>query len=282
MLISIKKRSHPSHYTTQTDLTISKTGSGDLRTQTPDGTNIRKTGDIVTLDYTDEKWLEQKFGTRTESVTPFIVGFWVGALSLVPESDSWVDPVRLDANIVQTEGNFAETLERATRTLNVDPQTGFAPKPIWNTWVNNWTGQEPRLGSETRTAISTVGRTTTTTVFRDTTRQIFETGVATRTGTRTAVVEQFENESLGDRVISRDIVSFARSRNIEFTINSLKPNTQVYAFFDGVDVSSYCIPKLLEINMISGAFQVGETVKGSMRSVGDTSTSEGDREIHLD
>ena len=31
--------------------------------------------------------------------------------------------------------------------------------------------------------------------------------------------------------------------------------------------------------MISGAFQVGETVKGSMRPVGDTSTSEGDSEI---
>ena len=70
-------------------------------------------------------------------------------------------------DVVQTEGNFAETLERATRTLNVDPQTGFAPA-IWNTWVNNWTGQEPRLGSENRTAISTVGRTTTTDVFRDT------------------------------------------------------------------------------------------------------------------
>ena len=273
-----KKESHPSHYTTQTDLSISKTESGDLRTQTPDGTNIKKTGDIVTLDYTDEKWLEQKFGTRTESVTPFIIGFWVGAIALVPASDSWTDQVRLEANIVQTEGNFAETLERATRTLNVDPQTGFAPA-IWNTWVNNWTGQEPRLGSEIRPVISTVGRTTTTTTFRDTTRQIFDTGIATRTGTRTAVVEQFENESLGDRVISRDIVSFARSRNIEFTIESLKPNTQVYAFFDGVDVSSYCIPKLLEISMISGAFQVGETVKGSMRSVGDTSTSEADREI---
>ena len=81
MLISIKRVSSKSLYLIQTDLTISKTGSGDLRTQTPDGTNIKKTGDIVTLDYTDEKWLEQKFGTRTESKTPFIVGFWVGALS---------------------------------------------------------------------------------------------------------------------------------------------------------------------------------------------------------
>ena len=57
-----------------------------------------------------------KIWTRTESVTPFIVG-WVGALSLVPESDSWVDPVRLEANIVQTEGNFAETLEEQQELL---------------------------------------------------------------------------------------------------------------------------------------------------------------------
>ena len=63
-------------------------------------------------------------------------------LNLSPASDSWTDPVRLEANIVQTEGNFTETLERASRTLNVDPQTGFAPA-IWNSWVNNWTGQEP-------------------------------------------------------------------------------------------------------------------------------------------
>ena len=275
-----QKEARPKHYTTQTDLTQSLTGSGDLRFTDPDGTNIRKTKDIVTLDYTDVEWLKQTFGTRTESVTPFIVGFWVGALELLPASDSWTDQVRLEANIVQTEGNFTETLERATRTLNVDPQTGFAPA-IWNSWINNWTGQEEVLGSETRTAIARQGRSTTTTVFRDTTRQIFDTGIATRSGTRTVVTEQFDNESLGDRVISRDLISFARSRNIEFNIKSLKPNTQVYGFFDGVAISDYCIPKLLEISMISGTFQVGETITGSMRPVGDTSASEGDRSISL-
>jgi hypothetical protein len=281
-----QKEARPKHYTTLTDLTQSQTGSGDLRFTSPDGTNIRKTNDIVTLDYTDVEWLKQSFGTRTESVTPFIVGFWVGALELLPASDSWTDTVRLEANIVQTEGNFTETLERASRTLNVDPQTGFAPA-IWNSWVNNWTGQEEVLGSETRTAIqrdvldrgNTRFTTTTTTTFRDTTRQVFDTGVATRSGTRTVVTEQFDNESLGDRVVSRDLISFARSRNIEFNIRSLKPNTQVYGFFDGVGITDFCIPKLLEISMITGAFQVGETVTGTMRPVGDTSASEGDPTI---
>ena len=38
-----QKEARPKHYTTQTDLTQSLTGSGDLRFTNPDGTNIRKT-----------------------------------------------------------------------------------------------------------------------------------------------------------------------------------------------------------------------------------------------
>ena len=48
----------------------------------------------------------------------------------------------------------------------------------------------------------------------------------------------------------------------------MKPQTQVYPFFDGVDVSAFCVPKLLEIAMISGSFQVGETVVGRTRTIG--------------
>jgi hypothetical protein len=50
-----------------------------------------------------------------------------------------VDTVRLEAKIINTQGNYAETLALAARTLNVDPQTGFAPT-AWNSWVENWTG----------------------------------------------------------------------------------------------------------------------------------------------
>ena len=59
-----------------------------------------------------------------------------------------------------------------------------------------------------------------------------------------------------------------RSRNLEFTLKQVKPLTQLYAFFDGVDVTKYCVPKLLEINMISGVFEVGETVIGTVNQTG--------------
>jgi len=55
-----------------------------------------------------------------------------------------------------------------------------------------------------------------------------------------------------------------RSRNVQFVNKKVKPLTRLYAFFDNVDVTKYCVPKLLEINMISGVFEVGETVTGTI------------------
>ena len=58
---------------------------------------------------------------------------------------------------------------------------------------------------------------------------------------------------------------FCRSRNIEFRAVGLKPFTNFYPFFDnqgGVDI----IPKLLEVSNVSGSFQAGETIRGTIGS----------------
>ena len=56
-------------------------------------------------------------------------------------------------------------------------------------------------------------------------------------------------------------ILYARSRNVVFTATRLKPLTKHYAFFDGVSVDQYITSKFIEINMISGVFQVGELVE---------------------
>ena len=89
--------------------------------------------------------------------------------------------------------------------------------------------------------------TRTTTTVREEIRQTVETGVESRTGTALAITEQFDQTSVGDRVVSRDLIPFMRSRNIEFISKRVKPLTRLYAFFEGVDVTKYCVPKLLEI-----------------------------------
>ena len=277
------KELRPQHYTNSIDLiegpVVGVDPTVDLAFEPIEGINIRKSGDIITLDYAEVEWLKQSFATRSESVTPFLISFWQGTVELTPASDTWVDTVRLEAKIINTEGNYAETLANATRTLNVDPQTGFAPT-IWNAWVTNWTGQDVTTTTRSRTNVTgsvawqggggarAIWGTETTTVLEETFREVRDTGVQTRTGVRTVVTEQFDNTSVGDRVVRRDLIPYMRSRNVQFVSKKVKPLTQLYAFFDGVDVTKYCVPKLLEITMSSGTFQVGETVTGYVQKTG--------------
>ena len=91
-----------------------------------------------------------------------------------------------------------------------------------------------------------------------------------RRGTQTTVNEQIDTSSLGNRIVNRNIIRFMRSRNIQFDATRLKPYTQVYPFFDGVDVSRFCMSKLMEVTMTSGTFVVGETVTGVIPSAVNT------------
>ena len=61
-------------------------------------------------------------------------------MELTPASDTWVDTARLEAKIIQTEGNYAATMDNLARNEGVDPQTGMGPV-VWNAWETTWTGQ---------------------------------------------------------------------------------------------------------------------------------------------
>ena len=287
------KELRPRHYTNSVDLifgpVVNTDPTADLNFATIEGNNIRKANDVITLDYSEVEYINQPFATRTESVTPFLISFWQGTMELTPASDTWVDTVRLDAKIIDVEGDYASTVTLLERTEGLDPQTGFAPI-VWNAWETNWTGFEFNESTTRRTQTSTGGRrgvggwinnfsggfgnparileTTTTTTVEDTLRETIQTGVESRTGLQTVVTEQFDRESVGDRTVSRDLIATMRSRNIEFVSKRMKPLTQMYGFFDGENVTKYCVPKLLEIEMTSGTFQIGETVVGRMVDTG--------------
>ena len=267
------------HYTNSVDLMFGPTDNPDGNLV--EGSSVRKNGDIVTLDYREVEYISQLFATRTESVTPFLVNYWTGTIDLTPASDTWVDTARVEAKIIEQEGNFAETIALASGIFGgFDPQTGLTPV-LWQSWETQWTGVDIRERTETRTAITNVnnraeqsGRTTTflqdteTTTFHETTTETFETGTSTRQGTQLFIEEQFDRVSQGDKVISRDLISFMRSRNIQFVSAGLKPLTRMFAFFDGIDVTRYIVPKLLEITMESGTFQVGETIRSVQTGTG--------------
>jgi len=287
-----RKEMRPQHYTTSVDLifgpvTNNLQNTQDLDSITIEGNNVRKEADICMLDYTEVEYINQAFATRSESVTPFLISFWQGTIELTPATDTWMDQVRLEPKITEQEGNFAETMKRAEEQFDVDPQTGMGPT-IWDAWEENWMGTKMEVVKTTESTETTgmlngwhdgkffdngvgpwgsgvkIHGDLTTETTRHTTEEEIAFGMKTATGARVTVTEQIDTINVGDRVVSRDLASFMRSRNIRFSAARMKPKTRLYAFLDGVDVTKYCCAKLVEVSMTSGTFQVGETIFGSM------------------
>jgi hypothetical protein len=280
----------PRHYTTSLDLiagpVVDVDPNRDLAFTQPEGINIKKTGDIITLDYTEVEWLKQTFATRTESITPYIISFWQATLELTPPSDTWLDTVRLEPKIINQEGNYAETIANAVINLGFDPNTGFAPV-AWNAWETNWIGEETITETKQRTESSSrtiahgrafhgrggwTWRHDTVEITDRVTEDIFQetitTGQESRSGTQTFISEEFDVTSQGEKLLNRELVPFMRSRNVQIVAKRLKPVTRLYGFFDNIEVTRYCVPKLLNINMISGVFATGETIIGTMNNSG--------------
>lgn len=257
----------PPHYTTGLDLILGANnviGLGDTTPQTVDlrysldlgSPNVKRVGDVVCLNYTDVRYVENKFATRTENINPFNVINWVGTLELSPSSDDWVETRRLgNREIASFEGDYLSAIAR----LNVDSNTGLSPIE-WKAWETLWTGTATRTSTSTGAFVRNQGRPiTTTTTNTTTTRQ-------QRTGNQLLVNERFDTVSLGDKVISASSIQYMRSRNVEVIARRMKPNTRLYAFFDNVDITNYFIPKLIEVTMNSGTFIEGETVTGVLGS----------------
>ena len=287
------KELRPRHYTNSVDLifgpVVGNDPTADLKFSTIEGINVRKQSDIITLDYSEVEWLKQSFATRSESVTPFLISFWQGTMEITPASDTWVDTARLQPKVINVEGDYQSVFNRMVDNGEIDEQTGFGPV-VWGSWQTTWTGtttndtnRDTVISNQTR--VFGMGgwinnfsggfgnparriRETVNRVSRETTRTTTQQGVENRTGSQTLITESFERTSVGDRVVSRDLIPFMRSRNIEFVAKRVKPLTRLYAFFDGQDVTKYCVPKILKISMTSGTFQVGEKVVGMMNLTG--------------
>jgi len=179
----------------------------------------QKTGDLITLPYTEETFIEQPYASRTEKVTPYLSHQWVGKITLTPDSDEWFETEVAPELIVNVEGNFDAVLTSAQNQIGT----------IWNSWQTQWSG----VVAQSSVAINNnrVLRTTTTSRTDQ-----------TRAGVRTDVIENIDRETQGFRVISRALIPVLRSRSISFVGTDFRPNTRLYVFFDKINVNAFVTP----------------------------------------
>ena len=192
----------------------------------------QKTGDLIMLPYTETDEVVQPYASRVESVNPYSVTEWIGDLVLQPETDVWMDDDRIPSITINVEGNYEQLLREQTEAGTLGT--------IWNSWNTTWTGNTSTTVTQTFEHAQegilwdpNRGTTTTTTDIRQ-----------QRTGMNTRLVERIDNISAGDRVTNIEIVPWMRARDVNFTVTGMKPNTRVYAFFDGTNVNADVKPTL--------------------------------------
>lgn len=310
-------------------------------------TGIRKTGDLVTLDYSEVVYYDQPYATKTESVTPFLVRYWEGFVTLTPPIDSWIEEVaRTVNNVVENETINVLPDENITvvNDVVIDEQVAIDAPNVQvgtdpNLWIENarailagvtkiggYPISAPGVLSSARRGRNTKGNGFTddnklrltvnfnqvtqqdrnlisqllppdaansffnridrggglgwgTIVFDpfggaagasvgntvvDTTVDVVTTQEVTSESSTTSItippeitIDESTSESTSNFT---EPVRFARSRNVEFDVRGLRPVTRFYPFLEGIDISNYVVPKLLEIEMVSGKFQIGETI----------------------
>lgn len=242
--------------------------------------NYKVSGDLVSLPYTEAVLIKQSKASTTENVNPFALYSWKGILGLNPWSDTWFSTERRPDIIINDEGQYNAIVAKAEE----DGVLGTA----WNSWqtmfsssvslgsrlenLGRWSSAQTEILNDSNKG-SSFWRARST----FTTEELNKIGVtdgdlwstqawsvagsrvltvetsatettSARSGVRTFVVDKVDSRVLEDRVVETRVVPWIRSRSVLFSGFGFKPNTTLYAFFDGTDVSSY-ITKALRVKV---------------------------------
>ena len=185
----------------------------------------QKTGDLITLPYTEIKQTENPYATTIEKVNPYLNANWVGNIDLDPPGDEWFETETKPDLIINIDGNYDAVLAANENRLGT----------IWNSWETQWSGVVSSKTEKVRQGRNLITRSI------ETTRSDLS-----RTGIRTELVVQVEEETQGTRTISKALIPWIRPRTINFTGTGFYPNTKVYPFFDGTSIANFVTPSSTE------------------------------------
>tara|TARA_B100000131_G_scaffold133762_1_gene130409 strand:- start:2188 stop:9438 length:7251 start_codon:yes stop_codon:yes gene_type:complete len=186
--------------------------------------NVKKSEDLLTLNYTEKEWIKQPLASVVENVNPFNMVEYNGNVKLSPASDNWVRTVYIDGGVRNITAGVSGNEVTWTGADGTQQSSGWTTSGTGTGSGDNWQPDE---------------------------NTVYVAGAGTRT--LDTFIETILQGSAPDTHI--------RSRNVTFNSHGLAPYTKYYSFFDGqsgLDI----IPKLVQISMNSGAFTAGETVHG--------------------
>ena len=217
--------------------------------------NTVKTGDLITLPYTNTTFVDQPLYYSSYSINPFNITNYIGNVKLDPPSDTWFDDTTRPDIVTNVEGHHDNWALSPS-----DGRVGFGSQ--WNDWSVNWSGEQ--INPEPESAISNSGASTVST---RSTKLISQN--KTKFGIQADNPVETIIKSVGNRLVDMSVVPYVRSQRVAFAAKGLKPFTNVYVYIGSTDVAANTEPaKKLVFSAANGAFQEGEVVKDSANNQG--------------
>jgi hypothetical protein len=217
----VKKELRPFFYLENIDLAFDYTNS----------TNVYKTGDLITLPYTNIMMTENTSASKPRNCVGELLFNYIGNMELDPPVDNWTDTSMQPDVSVNFDGNYDawETMADA-----------------WGTQYGDWQDVVTGRTATGQTSQTVAGNTQIRgdTLFQEQTQVITTTTEQrqTRQGVSISVTPETQSQRIGARVTDTSIIPFMRSVVITFIAKRMKPNTRVFPFFDGIGVATHCRP----------------------------------------
>ena len=217
--------------------------------------NVTKTGDLVTLPYTDTDFIVQPLSSATATLNPFNITNWMGKIRTFPPSDTWFSQ--------EARPDVTTNLESQNDNWALSPSTGrmgFGSQ--YDDWSTNWTGKQ--VTEQPQAGVDKVGKTSK--ANRSTAEM---TDSKSRVGISANTPPESVLKTIGNRLVDTTVVPYVRGQTIQFAATGLQPLSNVYVFFSESDVNAYVRPaSKLALIAANGTFTAGETLKDGANNYG--------------
>ena len=215
--------------------------------------NVKKTGNSVTLNYEEVSWIEQPKATIVEKVNPFEVPALSGSVELTPQTDFWSRTEQLSGETIRVTGKDREKTLR--NKIDLGEQTIDLGSIVVSQTESSNTNQINGNGTDTSTSETNITNIDTITESID-----------LRGKDKDSITFNDNDIWYRNELLASGEEDFMRSRNTEFKGYGFGSFTEIYGFLDGI--KPIIVPKLLEITTEKGgetkgalgSFNVGETV----------------------
>ena len=220
--------------------------------------DVRKTGQLITLDYQEVEWISQEYATSFENINPFLIPTYMGIIKLTPASDIFTRTIEVEGQKIRQEGT------NDTQNLNL------------NTTISGELGGDiTQVNTRTEQLFLTPGQgqaqgiaNNSTQVFRETTGTSTITGQLSLNGSASDSVTVLNTDTVINNRLTSETAQYMRSRNVQFESSSFPSYTRFYTFLDKETIDFN--PKLVEVSPTSdgagsgtsnSSFEIGETVR---------------------